>query len=282
MLKCVVCKSDHIQALNDVKSPFEPVDYKLYECLDCKSRFFVVDRKEEELASVYDDDAEITSDIYDVSFRRSPYWQHQVNILNSLSVKPIRSVLDVGCRTGDFLMHWPEDTAKYGVELSRKWASIAEKRGLNIKQDFLENVDYTKTFDIVTCYAVIEHLRDPLSFIGDMPRLVSDDGIVVIMIPTYQCALQKIVSKVGKRWHMYCPPQHINFLSRKKLDSVMKSYGFSLAARRYSSGGMFNPLRNVPLVNKVFGRFVFIADYYSPMQYLKIFDHMFSYYRKAK
>lgn len=75
--------------------------------------------------------------------------------------REISSVLDIGCRTGDFLMHFPKSIVREGVELSKNSAEIARERGLMLYQDFAENINFDKQYDVVTCYAVLEHLLDP-------------------------------------------------------------------------------------------------------------------------
>jgi len=47
------------------------------------------------------------------------------------------SILDIGCKTGDFLMHF-DSPIREGVEVSKKHADIAKKRGLHIYNNFLK------------------------------------------------------------------------------------------------------------------------------------------------
>lgn len=276
---CRLCGSQQVIALRNVESPHFDLDYTLYECGDCRSAFFDIDQHKVDLEKLYADVATTKADIYEGPFKPSRYWQHETALIRRCTKIPIHSVLDVGCRTGDFLKHWPADIQRVGVELSARSAEVARSRGLVIHHGFLEETEFDQSFDAVTCYAVIEHLANPTAFMARLARLVNPGGVLAIMIPTRECLKRRLVDALGKRWHMYCPPQHLNFISRVLMDQSLLGRNFGLERRRYTSGGMFNPLGAIPIVNKVGAKLMEINDRHSPVNILPIFDHMYSYYR---
>ena len=89
----------------------------------------------------------------------------------------------------------------------------------------------------------------------------------------------KILTKLNIKWHMYIPPEHLNFFSKIFLDSYLNHLGFKLIKRYYSSGGLINPFRGIPLISAIFNKFMFYYDK-SFLNKLPIFDHLFSYYKK--
>jgi len=109
-------------------------------------------------------------------FKKSIYWNRQAQRIEKILDRGISSVLDIGCRTGDFLMHFPDSLVREGVELSKNLAEIAEKRGLVIYQDFAENINFDKQYNVVSCYAVLEHLLNPLTFLDKLSNIVSLGG----------------------------------------------------------------------------------------------------------
>jgi SAM-dependent methyltransferase len=275
-VRCIVCQSSEVKALKDYTSPFTEDRYTLYSCGACQSYFFCIEQNPIDLENVYEQYAQGRDGRANGTFQSSMYWRGEVEAIRGLSRRSIHSVLDGGCRTGDFLLHWPTDTRRVGIEISNTWATVARARGLSVLQGFVEDVTIDQEFDVITCYAVIEHLRDPISFLRKVSNAVHKDGIAAVMTPTHECFKQKLLFACGKQWHMYSPPQHLNFLSRKILDETMSCCGLKLIARKYTSGGMFNPFRCIPLCRGAFGRFMYMLDASSPLNCLLIFDHMYS------
>jgi SAM-dependent methyltransferase len=278
-MNCRLCDSPNIRGKRDFRSPYVDFEYTLYQCGDCSSAFFDLQQHQVSLEQVYAAEAETKAGIYEGEFHPSRYWRHEVQLIRQTSRIPIRSVLDVGCRTGDFLMHWPKDVQRVGVELSSRSAEVAKSRGLKIHQDYLENVRFADPFDIVTCYAVVEHLPDPISFLSRLSALVRSGGALAILVPTRECLKRRLVDALGRRWHMYSPPQHLSFISRALLDKTLSQAGFDLHKRRFTSGGMFNPLVGIPVLEKLGGRLMEITDRHSPFNFVPMFDHMYSYFR---
>jgi len=210
---------------------------------------------------------------------RNRYWTNQVKRITRLLGRKPASVLDVGCGTGDFLMHWESSIAVEGIELSKRSAQIARKRGLVVHDDFFENINFDKRYEVVTCYAFIEHLVNPLVSLDKLARIVAPEGILIIMIPAYQSFKRWIIDTFTSiRWHMYSPPEHLSFYSKKFLDTYFSNKGFNLKYRYWTSGGMFNPFKNIPFANSVFAKVMHLLDEYIPINKLPIFDHMYSYY----
>ncbi len=276
---CRFCGSQEVTATKNVKSPHIEAEYALYECRSCASAFFDLEQHPVNLEQLYAEVATTKAEIYEGSFKPSRYWRHETVLIRRYASIPIQSVLDVGCRTGDFLMHWPANVERAGVELSARSAKIARSRGLAIYEGNLERTEFDKKYDAVTCYAVIEHLTNPVAFISQLSQLVNPRGVLAIMVPTRECIKRRLLDVVGKRWHMYCPPQHLNFVSRALLDQNLANSGFTLQGRRFTSGGLFNPLSAISVAAKFGAKLMEMNDRLSPLNVLPVFDHMYCYYR---
>lgn len=279
---CRLCGSDILKEVRYIKSPwkiYSELQYMLYQCDTCGSRLFDCNEHPVKLDEFYDNRGKEEHYIK-ARFCVSKYWLNEIrNIKRYLGKEPL-SVLDIGCRTGDYLMHWPENIERVGVELSKESAAVAESRGLNIINDFVENVTFKKKFDVVTCYAILEHLSEPLAFLNKINLLVNYGGLLVVMVPSYECIKVKILDNLNVRWHMYSPPEHLNYYSRKFLDGYFCNNGFTLEKRIFTSGGMFNPFRSIPLIGRIVGRLMWYLDTYSIIHNFACFDHIYSYYKK--
>jgi SAM-dependent methyltransferase len=278
-MNCKFCKSQRTISIKRILSPYVNLKYTLYQCQTCKCRFFDIGEHDVDVEALYEGFS-IKHNAAAASFKKSLYWKRQVRRIEKLLGKGISSVLDIGCRTGDFLMHFPNKLVREGVELASNSAEIATGRGLTVYSDFVENICFHKQYDIVTCYALLEHLKDPVTFLDKLSNIVSSGGGLVIMIPTYECLYRWMIDMFALgRWHMYSPPEHLNLFSKEFLDKRLGS-SFKLVDRYWSSGGRINPLRNVPLARSSLRRIITFIDEYPPINKLPIFDHLYSYYVK--
>lgn len=240
------------------------------------SHFFDFDQFKISLKSLYDKLSTSRGE-FPEKFTPTRKWERQASIIGQLSSRPLTNILDVGCRTGDFLMHFNDGIQREGVELSDHFAEIGRQRGLTIYNDYLENVNFNDKYDVVSSYAILEHLEDPLVFLDKLSTIVNPSGILVILIPAYISLKRYILDLFHQHWHMYTPPEHLNFFSPEYLDNYLVSKGFSLVKRSYTSGGMSNLFRSIPPIQKVILKLTSFFDH-SIMNRLPVYDHMYSYY----
>jgi len=211
-MKCKFCNTSQTREFMIFESPHNKQPYTLYQCQKCSSRFFDINQHDISIKALYEDIAKGNSSLLR-DFTPTQYWEDQKNSALKLLKTPITSVLDVGCRTGDFLMHFKGDYIKEGVEISSYCSEIAQKRGLNVYNDSLENIKFDKKYDIVSAFAILEHLSDPIQFLDKLKSLVNIGGLLIILIPTFECLEVKFLTRFRKNWHMYRPPEHLNFFS---------------------------------------------------------------------
>lgn len=91
-------------------------------------------------------------------------------------------LLDVGCSSGALL-----EAARslgftaQGVEPAPRAAAAARAAGLDVKQGVLEEVGFAAdSFDAITLFEVVEHVRDPLPLLKECHRVLARGGLAVI------------------------------------------------------------------------------------------------------
>jgi len=278
---CKFCNSTDVIRSKSIYSPFYPEKkYILYECKHCLSRFFDVYQYDVSIQELYEKLATSKKNL-SMTFLKSQYWEDQKRSIIQILKKTPKSILDVGCRTGDFLLHFDDAILREGVEISNYCTEIANKRGLKIYNKNLESINFNKKYDLVSAYNILEHLIDPLSFLDKLSSIINKNGLLVILIPTHESLREKLLMRFHKRWHMYVPPEHLNFFSTRFLDSYLHKYNFKLIKRYNSSGGIFNPFKRIPVINGLFNKFMYFVDK-SFINRFPIFDHLFSYYKKIE
>jgi len=157
---CKFCDSKKTIVVKKIQSPYISMDYTLYQCQACKYRFFDIKEHDVDIQEIYEVYSTQRNETVG-SFKQSFYWKRQIQRIDKILGRKMSSVLDIGCRTGDFLMHYPNSLIREGVELSKNSAQIAKDRGLKVYSDFVENIHFDKQYDVVTCYALLEHLLNP-------------------------------------------------------------------------------------------------------------------------
>lgn len=101
-------------------------------------------------------------------------------------LKPEKSVLDLGCGTGEFLHVAKQRGCNVvGVEPGDSYANYARlKYGIDvISKPWRELVFDPGQFDVITAHHVLEHLRDPVGAIAAMERWLKPDGVIYVSVP---------------------------------------------------------------------------------------------------
>lgn len=88
-------------------------------------------------------------------------------------------LLDVGCCKGDLRNYLPQGIEYYGVDSDSNNFQNFTKHDLNSKR--LPYAD--KTFDMINCSAVLEHLFYPYEILSELFRVLKDNGILLVSLP---------------------------------------------------------------------------------------------------
>lgn len=107
---------------------------------------------------------------------------------------------------------------------------------LKLPKDLAPNVEYkrgsitdeivlSQLFDIVTCFAVLEHVNNPEKAIENLLRLTKPGGFVIISTPL----AGSIADKYGAGYSpLFFPPEHLFLLSHSALKTLFRRNGGQL------------------------------------------------------
>lgn len=164
-------------------------------------------------------------------FRRNSKFLSQISKLLRQDPQDIH-VLDVGCSSGAFV----DAAAKMGfhaegVEPAAKAAATAQAAGLTVRQGLLHEVAYPdQSFDAITLFEVIEHLKDPLTLLLECQRILRPGGI--LLIGTANTASWS-AQAFGAHWDYLSIARHgghVSFFNPTSLQTLAAKAGFSIAA----------------------------------------------------
>lgn len=176
------------------------------------------------------------------------------------------SLLDIGCHDGPFTIDFGRGTGAkklHGIDIDDKCIKVARKRGIIVKK---ANVDKRgipfpkKSFDVVLCNQVIEHLLDPDKLLEEIYRTLKDDGYALVSTPNlaslhnrmfllfgWQVTTIAPSTKLvfgsplrGMESRMLGPSRHITAFTHKALKEMLKHYNFKIDK---CSGSGFYPFK---------------------------------------
>jgi len=278
-MRCPICTSQNVKLALKLESPLGGV-WDIYECENCAIQFIYPTPSSEELDQFYNQfywggSVERTKRLAYPSAWQS-YWRRQWKVIKILiNNKTCGRVLDFGCGGGHFLDNAGTGWEKYGIELSEEARRVVERRGIKTYETLEDATFPDDFFDVITMFAVIEHLPNPKEVVKELTRVLKRNGLFLIMTGDVRSVKAKIK---GKKWHMYRPPEHLYFFCAQSLDFLMSSLGFRKIKILYTDGGMtqmpFRPL------NMALRAGLMISERMPLLQSLPLFDHNYSYYRK--
>lgn len=150
-----------------------------------------------------------------------------LNITDKLGGKGNKKLLDIGAATG-FFVRMANDFGflSSGLEISNYAANLGRQNGLDIKTGTLENVTFkNEAFDVVTMWDVIEHMPNPKANLELTKKYLKKGGVLAINTPDSGSLYAKIL---GKRWHLFVPPEHIHYFNKKSLEIILEKTGFEI------------------------------------------------------
>jgi len=134
-------------------------------------------------------------------------------------------LLDVGCSNGTLLKIAGEmGFNAEGIDPAVHAARAAVKEGLKVRTGVLEDAGFPPgTFDAVTLFEVIEHLRDPLALLGECRKILRENGVLVIGTGN---AASWTAGVMGARWEYFRPADHISLFNPRSISLLAQRTGF--------------------------------------------------------
>ena len=147
-----------------------------------------------------------------------------LQIINRLRIKKGK-VLDIGCGDGTISLFLASNGwSVVGFDVSKKAVDIANKNAKNLGlrtncKFFLKDIEkITKIdhkFDLIICSEVLEHLRNDDSLLVILSRTLSENGLIIISVPSTNAPLYKL--GLAKNFD-----REVGHLRRYSVDSIKK------------------------------------------------------------
>ena len=181
----------------------------------------------------------------------------KLSLINSFSSEE-KSLLDIGCGTGDFLKIAQQNSWKVsGIEPNQEARKIANSKTNSSVFDTSKLSELKdNSFDVITLWHVLEHLPDLEKQIIEFKRLLKVKGRLIIAVPNYKSYDAKHYKQF---WAGYDVPRHLwhfnqesisKLVTKKALEVIevkpmwFDAFYVSLLSEKYCSGKM-NPIKGI-------------------------------------
>ena len=139
-------------------------------------------------------------------------------------------LLDVGCSRGHFVAAAvAAGFAGEGVEPAPQIAAAARATGLTVHPGLLDEQRFpAASFDAVTLFEVIEHLRKPRTLLAECHRILKPRGVLVLSTGN---TASWTVAAMGARWdyfHLAKDGGHVSFFSPVSVKRLATACGYGL------------------------------------------------------
>jgi SAM-dependent methyltransferase len=100
---------------------------------------------------------------------------------------PSGTLLDAGCAFGKFLHEARKHYDCEGLDISEYALTVARQRvpGLQLHHAAIEGFNPGRTYDVVTCFDVLEHIPSLDLALASLRRLLSPRSVLAMAVPVY-------------------------------------------------------------------------------------------------
>jgi SAM-dependent methyltransferase len=148
-------------------------------------------------------------------------------------------ILDIGCATGGFLnLARKRGWEAFGVEFSDYAADFAIKKyDLNVFKGSLEEAQFKDDdFDVISASDIIEHLNDPVDFLQEIHRILTNDGLLYLAFPNAGSFYYKFFGLIARYNYRnyFLLPYHLYHFSPSTIKPLLNKTGFGIVQLKFS------------------------------------------------
>jgi glycosyltransferase involved in cell wall biosynthesis/2-polyprenyl-3-methyl-5-hydroxy-6-metoxy-1,4-benzoquinol methylase len=221
---CPVCDSQRLYYA------FSHGGFRLVRCADCNLFLLNPQPSDAELAAIYnesyflgEDTSESREQVAQMKCETARIYLQQIRRYCN---KQSGRLLEIGCGKGELLFEAQRLGYEVtGVEISESAvrearARVGEQR-VHCGELDMASLD-TASFDVCVLSDVLEHVRDPLSFLGAIRKPLRPDGVLFVATPSIDSWSARFLQQ---KW-MEFKPEHLTYFDRATLQNALQRAGY--------------------------------------------------------
>lgn len=203
----------------NVKQSVNTKPIQVLSCETCSLQFSEYQMKESDVITYYE------NDFSSIRHRQGQLINAMVNIKLLRSIHPdldMTNFADVGCGYGYMIrkaMKAKSDQARlFGLEISKVERSYAASM-LGESVEIVDRIEELpdETFSLIVCCEVIEHVKDPKSFLNSLHKKLQRNGTLFLLTDNFGSSYVKSMGPYYKKWIPHSHIVHFNSQSFKEL-----------------------------------------------------------------
>lgn len=167
----------------------------------------------------------LTKDLEDYFSSRVYGARSIVNAIKNNRIAPEEKIVyEIGCAAGCILKAFQNIGCKVaGTDYNKELVEFGKTKGLDLRIGGAECFKGSEPADIFILNHVLEHVTNPIEFLNDIKKILKDDGILFIGIPT----LETILADYKNNIFHYLQNAHIFYFSKNTIIYTLECAGFS-------------------------------------------------------
>ena len=214
--------------LKEKGSPNIVPDYRPFEFDFIESLQLIIQKREDltlqYLEEIYKAEYNIGY-LQDINEIAKPYGKDFMDfiegVLNSWG-KNVSNILEVGCGGCTILSELKSKGYKViGVDPSPIAVLDGVKKGIRVINEFFPTKKFIDEVDLIFHSDVQEHVSDPVKFLSDQRKQLSEDGLIIISLPDANEGIER--GEISMAMH-----QHLNYFDNESLRNTVEAAGLKV------------------------------------------------------
>jgi 2-polyprenyl-3-methyl-5-hydroxy-6-metoxy-1,4-benzoquinol methylase len=171
------------------------------------------------------------------------------------------NVLEFGSATGQMTQILSQRTKKVvAVDGSSEFIKIAKKRvnnagNVQFIETYFENFATNEKFDCLIFHHILEHIKDPVSLLSNVLRVINKNGIIAVSVPNSHALSRQLAVKMGLLNSIYDLTKndinhgHFRVYDWKILEEQITESGYSILGRHGLSFKLFSDKQNIEMLS---------------------------------
>ena len=222
-VKCKICDSYNTYQMYE--------DLNVIKCSDCQNSF--INHYSNEI--IYNYKTRIPMPNYFDNKLRN---RHHYNFISSnIDLDKVKDILEIGSGSGSFIRYFRKKIKNAEITIiepgSEYIPELTKIRNTVVYNDYVENINLSKNYDLIILSHVLEHVENPVNLIKYLHQnLLREGGHLYIDVPSIDYELRNInAAKLA-------PTMHLFFFDGIGIKSLLETIGFNnnkITGNKYKS-----------------------------------------------